>query len=94
MAEYRVNRVRKETSTDGTHRHVAGVCTTGGAYYTRREVVASIEAGNVWKTDSNGYSARIMPISYCLHPSCYATPYIKTNPNSTAEDNLENLPQC
>lgn len=94
MATYTVTHVRKELSADGTHRHIEGVCTTDGTHYTRREVVDSIDAGNVWKTSADGYEAVIAPITYCPKTGCYATPYIRTNPDSTKKDNLENLDPC
>jgi hypothetical protein len=94
LATYTVTRVRKERSTDGTHEHIAGVCTTANVYYTRREVVDSINGGNTWRTSAGGYSATITPTNYCLKANCFASPYIKTNPNSTKKDNLENLDRC
>jgi hypothetical protein len=94
MATYVVTKVRKETSADGSHRHIEGVCTAGGTHYTRKEVVDSTKAGNTWKTSADGYEAVIKPITYCPKPACLATPYIKTNPDSTKKDNLENLDPC
>jgi len=94
MATYTVTKVRKELSDDGTHRHIAGVCTDVGTYYTRRQVVDSIDAGDTWKTSAEGYQATIKAIAYCPADSCYATPYIETNPDSTTKDNLENLDGC
>ncbi len=94
MATYIVTKVRKELSDDGSHRHIQGVCTQSGTHYTRQEVVDSINAGNTWKTDADGYKATIETMSYCPHSACLATPYIKTNPDSTKKDNLENLDPC
>lgn len=95
MATYIVTRVKKELSSDGTHRHIAGVCTDDGSYYTRQQVVDSINAGNTWKTSADGYEAVIEPIAYCNQSStCFANPYIRTNPDSTKKDNLENLDEC
>jgi hypothetical protein len=94
MATYTVTRVRKELSDDATHRHIEGVCTADGTHYTRAEVVKSINAGNMWKTNADGYEAVITPIKYCPKTRCMATPYIKTNPDSTKKDNLENLDPC
>ena len=42
----------------------------------------------------DGYEATIEPITYCPHAGCLATPYIKTNPDSTKKDNLEKLDAC
>ncbi|MGH3428274.1 MAG: DUF3892 domain-containing protein, partial [Mycobacteriales bacterium] len=94
MSTYTVTHVRKELSEDRSHRHIEGVCTDEGIHYTRSQVVASIHAGNTWKTSAGGRSATIEVISFCPEPRCLATPYIKTNPDSTGLDNLENLPEC
>jgi hypothetical protein len=94
MATYTVTKVRKESSADGTHRHIEGICTSAGVHYTRKEVVASIDAGNTWKTSADGYEATITKIPYCPRSACMAAPYIKTNPDSTKKDNLENLDPC
>jgi hypothetical protein len=93
MSTYTVVKVRKETSADGRHRHLEGVITSAGAHYTRREVVDSINNGNTWRTSANGYSATIHKLSYCPRAACLASPYIATNPDSTTQDNLENLPE-
>ena len=93
MTTYTVTQVRKETSSDGTHRHIEGVITSAGIHYARREVVDSIKAGNVWQTSAGGYTATIRTLSYCPRANCYASPYIATNPDSTKLDNLENLPE-
>lgn len=94
MTTYTVTKVRKELSVDGSHRHIAGVCTAAGSYYTRKQVVDSINAGNTWKTQAGGYSATITTMKYCPRAACLATPYIKTRPDSTKLDNLEKLPAC
>lgn len=94
MATHVVTRVRKELSADGTHRHIEGVCTSDGTHYKRKDVVASIDAGNTWKTKAEGYEATIEKVTYCHRPACMATPYIKTHPDSTKKDNLENLDEC
>ena len=93
MTSYTVVKVRKETSADGRHRHLEGVITTANVHYTRREVADSIKAGIVWKSSAGGYSATIHTLKYCPRANCYATPYIATNPGSTKQDNLENLPE-
>jgi hypothetical protein len=94
MATYTVTKVRKEDSADKSHRHIEGVCVDSGAHYTRKQVVDSINAGNTWKTSAGGYEATIQTITYCPKPNCLATPYIKTKPDSTKKDNLENLDLC
>lgn len=94
MATYTVTKVRMQRSSDDSHEHIEGVCTSDGVHYTRGEVVASINAGNTWQTSADGYTATIKTMTFCPHASCYATPYIKTNPDSTKKDNLDNLPRC
>lgn len=89
-----VTRVRKELSSDGSHHHIQGVCTTDNLFYTRGQVVGSINQGNRWVTYANGREAIIRPISYCSAPSCTASPYITTRPDNSKDDNLENLPPC
>lgn len=94
MATYIVTKVRKELSSDRTHRHIKGVCTDDGTYYSRKEVVDSIDDGNTWRTKADGYEATIATLTYCFRTNCNATPYIKTDPDSTKKDNLENLDEC
>ncbi|NYI40973.1 DUF3892 domain-containing protein [Demequina lutea] len=92
MANYTVVKVRKETSSDGTHHHIEGVITAAGIHYTRKEVVTSLDAGDTWQTSAGGYTASIQKLSYCPKSACLASPYLKTKPDSTGLDNLENLP--
>ena len=91
---YTVTGIRKELSADGTHQHIEGVFTSTNVHFTRKHVAESINAGNTWKTRAKGYEAVIGVTRYCPHPACPATPYIKTNPDSTEKDNLENLDEC
>ena len=93
MGAYTVTKVRKEDSSDKAHRHIEGVITDGGIHYTRREVVDSIKQGHIWRTSAGGDTATIGTLSYCPRTNCYASPYIRTNPDSTGLDNLENLPE-
>jgi hypothetical protein len=94
MTTYTVTGVRRETSADGTHTHVEGVCTDAGEHRTREQVVESIMAGNVWQTAAHGYAVTITTMSFCPAPKCLASPYLRTDPDSTTLDNLENLPDC
>jgi uncharacterized protein DUF3892 len=90
-----VTKVRNESSSDGSHRHIEGVCTLEGTHHTRREVVDSIARGNVWTTrSSTGSTATIRPINYCPASGCLAAPYITTRADNQKDDNLENLPPC
>ncbi len=94
IATYIVTCVRKEFSTDATHEHIAGVCTVDDRYYTCQQVVDSILRGDTWKTRAGSHEALIEPVFVCPYPDCYARPYIRTNPDSTKLDNLENLEEC
>ena len=89
-----VTGTRKELSSDGSHRHIAGVCTTDRLYYTRAQVVAGLDRGELWETFGGGARARIRKIQFCPHGSCLLSPYITTAPDHTAANNLDNLPPC
>jgi Protein of unknown function (DUF3892) len=89
-----VTRVRRELSSDRTHHHLEGVCTTAGTHYTRKEVVDGINRGEDWHTSAENKTAKIKPMTHCPRANCYATPYITTAPDHTTENNLENLPEC
>ena len=93
MAQYTVVRVRKEWSSDRSHRHIEGVLTAGNRYFSNQEVVTSIDAGDVWNSSVEGYTARISIQGYCPVPTCHAKPYLRTNPDSHELDNLEHLPE-
>lgn len=95
MASYTVTKVQMESSDEGgRHEHIEGVCISSGTHYTRGEVVNSLRRGDTWKTSANGRSATIREIQSCEHTGCHATPYITTNADATAKDNLDNLPRC
>jgi hypothetical protein len=65
MSTYTVTRARKETAPDGTHQHIAGVCSDQGSYYSRGQVVISIHNGDNWITSAGGRTARIHVIARC-----------------------------
>ncbi len=89
-----VTKVRKELSSDGTHRHIEGVCNASGTHYTRKQVVDGIDKGESWVTSDDKSTAKIKKLSYCPAPSCYETPYITPAPDHTTPNNLDNLPAC
>ena len=89
-----VTRVRKELSSDGTHKHIQGVCSADNAYYSRAQVVAGIDRGELWETSGGGRRARVKKIQYCPHGTCDLSPYITRAPDHTTENNLDNLPLC
>jgi Protein of unknown function (DUF3892) len=89
-----VTHTRKEQASDAQHTHIAGVCTTANVFYTRAEVVAGLDAGQSWETEAAGNRARIRKITYCPAAGCYTSPYITTDADDTAANNLNNLPPC
>lgn len=94
MATYIVTRVHRELAPDHRHRHIAGVCTEDGQYFRRLDVVDSIQAGHTWRTRGGGEGAQIRVVSFCPHGRCLASPYIQTDPDSSGQDNLEQLGDC
>ena len=87
--------VRMEpTKSGGNHEHISGVCTKDGTFHTRKELIDSLDAGTVWKTEAKGQSAAIRKIAKCKHAGCTLTPYVTTDADDKAPDNLDNLPHC
>lgn len=64
VSTYTVTKIRKEQAEGCSHRHLEGVITDAGLHYTRREVVDSIRAGNVWLMTAPDGSAVIHPLAY------------------------------
>jgi hypothetical protein len=89
-----VTKVRREISQDGTHAHIAAVCTLEELTYSCRQVVESIDEGDTWVTRVGGVNAIVKPVRCCPYDGCKAAPYLETNPDSVGSDNLENLPGC
>jgi hypothetical protein len=82
-----------ELSTDGTHRHIQGVCTISGTHYSRKEVVDGINRGEDWHThpgrrqDGQNQADDLLP-SQCLpghpvHHHC-ARPHHREQPGEPA----------
>ncbi len=94
MTTFIVTGVRKVISEDFTHRHIEGVCTADRAHHSLGAVIASINAGNTWKTRAGGFAETIKVTGECPAPGCTLSPYIETNPRSHRKDNLENLNLC
>ena len=89
-----VTHVRKEPSKSGSHEHIVGVRSAAGGYFTREQVLRSLQAREEWHTSAGGQTAKIRRIEYCPHPGCSLSPYITTEPDHTPANNLENLPSC
>jgi hypothetical protein len=90
----RVKGVRWVLAADGTHDHIAGVCTAEDVYFSRDDVVNRIEQGEQWWFGSDGTRARIRTARTCPSPGCGASSYITTDSADTSTYTLENLPVC
>ena len=91
MTTYYVTRVRKH-QTNG-HNHIIGVITRDNVFYENGAVVSSINRGDSWYTEVPGApNARIKPLQYCPAAACYHSPYLTTDADPSAKNNLENLP--
>ena len=88
-----VTRVRRVRAPDGSHEHLAGVCTAEGVYFSRIDVASSIESGEEWWAVRDGVRARIRTVPACSFPGC-ATVYLTTAPDHTPATDLELLPAC
>ena len=89
-----VTHVRMERSSDGRHEHIGHVTTAGNKTYSRADVAAGLDRGETWVTRAaSGNSAKIEKIHYCPAPACVVAPYIRTNRDRSADDNLDNLPR-
>ena len=89
-----VTGVRKELSGDGTHWHIAGVCTEDGRHHSRADVAARIDDGEAWYSSDGKSHVRIRTIVSCPMPACSASAYLTTTPDHSASNNLENLQRC
>jgi hypothetical protein len=89
-----VTGVRWGPSDYGTHRHIAGVCTADGSYFTTRDVISQLRAGQTWRTFGDGRYGTIRMIDRCPVGSCRVSPYITTAPDDPSEDDLDDLPTC
>ncbi len=87
-----VTHVYKQPSGDGSHLHISRVRTAEGISYSRAEVVRGLDAGESWRTWGGGAFARIRKVAGCPHPDCPVAPYITTDPDHTAQNNLDGLP--
>jgi hypothetical protein len=95
MSSYVVTKVRMEKSSEGSeHWHIEGVCTNAELHYTRQEVVDSLDDSDTWETEADGDRATIRKMGFCPQAGCLATPYITTNADDSAANNLVNLPRC
>ena len=94
MTTYKATKVRKVRAKRGTHVHVEGVYTDGGGYFTRRQVVKSLNAGDVWEATSPKGRSKIVVTPFCPSANCLVSPYLKVKPNGGDPVDLESLPEC
>lgn len=94
MATYYVTHVRRMNGgrLGATHDHIVGVWTSAGEFYENDRVIRSIAVGHTWQTAIAGAPyAEIHPVSQCA--VCGLSPYLRTNGDRWAANNLENLPE-
>lgn len=78
----------------GNHEHIEGVYTDAGNHYARQEVVYSLRTGSPWTSFADGAYAKITEVGDCTHPGCTLAPYLSTESDAPAANNLDNLPRC
>ncbi len=89
-----VRGVRWVLAADGTHEHIAGVCTAERVYFSRDDVASRIELGEQWWVGNDGPRARIRTARRCPSPDCGVETYIATDSEDAPAFELENLPVC
>jgi hypothetical protein len=94
MSSYRIVCVEKTASADGTHKHLSGVGTgidpdSASTKRTVSEVRAAIDNGDTFHTvGANGQKANVEKWSCC------GVNTLRTKPDDTKTDNLDNLRLC
>ena len=68
--------VEHERSISGSHEHVAGVWTSADEYFTRDEVLRSLERGDAWWTLGDGRREPLRRVTHCPWPGCSVIPYL------------------
>ena len=68
--------VEHERSISGSHEHVAGVWTSSDEYFTRDEVLRSLELGDAWWTLDDGRREPLRRVTHCPWPGCSVIPYL------------------
>lgn len=91
MQTYYVIKVRKKICGKRDSRHIVGVVTDDNQFHPNARVVQSIKAQNKWMTWVHGVPpATVKELDRCPH--CTHGPYLTTDADRTAKNNLENLP--
>lgn len=91
---YEVNKARFEYAKGYSHKHIIGLVTIYGTYFTNQQIVDSLNAGDTWQTSVPGEpKAKIHPIGYCPRDQCYHKPYLTTYADNSSKNNLDNLPE-
>ena len=68
--------VEHERSISGSHEHVAGVWTSADEYFTRDDVLRSLEQGDAWWTFVDGRREALRRVTHCPWPGCSMIPYL------------------
>jgi len=88
-----VTRVRRERSLSGSHEHIEGVWTTEDEYFSRGQIIRSLDAGETWYAHEGRFLATIGLVTYCPWPGCSLKPYVSALDRGRRRDNaLEMLP--
>ena len=89
----KVTRVRRERSLSGSHEHIEGVWTSDDEYFSRGQIIRSLDAGETWYADEGRSLATIGLVTYCPWPGCSLKPYLSTTARDRRPDRtLEMLP--
>jgi hypothetical protein len=91
MPSYLIEKVRRQLSADGSHRHISGVVTAAGLHHSREEVVASINVGNLWQVNVDGHLEAIVTSPNCPQPHCSTGPYLTAQSTRSGVNILEIL---
>ncbi len=94
MANFKVTKVRKEPAASQPHKHIVGVVTETGEYFTVQQVLESLRRGDGWWTAAPGEpEAEILPAKTCSKAWCLHGPYLTSTPGESLASDLERLPQ-
>lgn len=71
-----VTGIRTQRSFDLSHDHIVGVWTSEGAFRTNRQVVESMQRGEVWDSTGGAAKVRMGWIRWCPGMNCRESPYL------------------
>ena len=93
MGSYRVDATDKESiSAGGEHRHIVSLCLEDGRRISQAVAIRNTRLhAETYYTLRQGQRAEVEVSSQC--PRCYSE-YLRTNRDSTTQNNLLELPDC